>query len=55
MRAANTEVFVAGPYASGDPGTTGIDTAEDFARLPDDFSGGIWSNRIDRIAPMVGR
>jgi glycerophosphoryl diester phosphodiesterase len=55
MRAANTEVFVTGPYASGDPGTSGIDTSEDFARLPDDFSGGIWTNRTDRIAPLVGR
>jgi glycerophosphoryl diester phosphodiesterase len=26
-----------------------------FARLPDDFSGGIWTNRTDRIAPLVGR
>jgi glycerophosphoryl diester phosphodiesterase len=55
MRAANSEVFVTGPYASGDPGTSGIDTEDDFARLPEGFNGGIWTNRIDRIAPMVRR
>ena len=55
MNGAGTEVFVTGPYTSGDPGTVGIDRAEDIARLPDDFSGGIWTNRVDCIAPKLGR
>jgi glycerophosphoryl diester phosphodiesterase len=30
----------------------GFDTEEDIKRLPPNFSGGIWTNRIDRIAPL---
>jgi glycerophosphoryl diester phosphodiesterase len=30
----------------------GFDTADDLKRLPPNFSGGIWTNRIDRIAPV---
>ena len=55
MNAAGTEVFVTGPYASGDIGNAGLDTIDDLARLPDDFSGGVWTNRIDRIAPKLKR
>lgn len=30
--------------------SSGFDTLEDLQRIPDGFSGGIWTNRIDRIA-----
>jgi glycerophosphoryl diester phosphodiesterase len=49
MNDANTLVFVTGPYGQGEVGTSGVDTDADVAALPDDFSGGIWTNRIDRI------
>jgi glycerophosphoryl diester phosphodiesterase len=52
MNAAGTEVFVTGPYASGDPGTSGVDTPEDVERLPSDFGGGVWTNRIERVGPL---
>jgi len=55
MHGAGTEVFVIGPYASGDPGTVGVDTRENVEDLPENFSGGVWTNRIDRIAPLLGR
>ncbi|MFC7441618.1 glycerophosphodiester phosphodiesterase family protein [Laceyella putida] len=35
--------------------SSGFDTAEDLKRLPDGYSGGIWTNRIDRIAPLINR
>jgi glycerophosphoryl diester phosphodiesterase len=52
LRVSGTEVFVAGRYDGGE-GTTGIDTEADFRRLPPGYVGGIWTNRIDRIAPLV--
>ena len=31
----------------------GFDTIEDLQQLPINYSGGIWTNRIDRIAAAV--
>lgn len=52
MRAAGTEVYLLGPYAGGDF-STGVDTAVDVARIPAGYSGGIWTNRIQAIAPLL--
>lgn len=52
MRRAGSEVVVLGPYSGGDF-TTGIDTASDVATLPKGYDGGVWTNRIDAIAPML--
>jgi glycerophosphoryl diester phosphodiesterase len=49
MHGAGSEVFVTGPYGPGEVGTSGIDGEADIARLPENFTGGIWTNRIDRI------
>ncbi|WP_065754969.1 glycerophosphodiester phosphodiesterase family protein [Bradyrhizobium paxllaeri] len=54
MKAANSEVFVLGPYRGGGF-SSGIDTSEQFARLPQNFSGGIWTNEIEVIAPLARR
>ena len=51
MEAAGTEVLAAGPWDGGF--SRGIDDATTFAQLPRGYSGGIWTNRIDRIAPLV--
>jgi glycerophosphoryl diester phosphodiesterase len=48
MRAVNAEVFVVGPYGGRDF-STGIDTAEDLARLPPGYSGGIWTDEIETL------
>jgi len=54
MKAANSEVFVLGPYHGGGF-STGIDTPEQFARLPQNYAGGIWTNEIEAIAPLAGK
>jgi glycerophosphoryl diester phosphodiesterase len=53
MRRAGTQVFVTGPYAAGDPGTSGIDDAAGYRALPANYDGGIWTNRIDLIGAMA--
>jgi len=50
MDQAGTRVIIVG--GSGDF-SSGFDTAEDLKRLPPGYSGWIWTNRIDRIAPLV--
>jgi glycerophosphoryl diester phosphodiesterase len=52
MRDAGTEVYLLGPYGGGEF-TTGIDTAVDVGQLPEGYNGGIWTNRIQAIAPLV--
>ena len=54
MREAGTEVYLLGPYAGGDF-STGVDTALDVGRIPIGYSGGIWTNRIQAIAPLLTR
>jgi glycerophosphoryl diester phosphodiesterase len=48
MDDAGVQVFVLGPYDGGF-GTSGIDDLDQFAQLPKGFTGGVWTNRIDRI------
>jgi glycerophosphoryl diester phosphodiesterase len=52
MRDAGVQVYVLGPY-SGGGFSTGVDDVEQLARLPAGYSGGIWTNHIDRIGPKV--
>jgi glycerophosphoryl diester phosphodiesterase len=54
MREAGTDVYVLGSR-EGDEFSRGIDSDAEFHRLPAGYSGGIWTNRIDRIAPMARR
>jgi len=54
MARVDTLVFALGPWDSDDF-SRGIDDVEEFRTLPAGFSGGIWTNRIDRIAPLVRR
>jgi glycerophosphoryl diester phosphodiesterase len=53
MQRAGSEVILLGPYSAGDPGTSGIDTPEQLAQVPDSFSGYIWTNKIETIGPLV--
>ncbi|USG67152.1 glycerophosphodiester phosphodiesterase [Brevibacillus ruminantium] len=50
MEAADTRVIVVG--GDGSDFSSGFDSPEDIKRLPAGYSGGIWTNRIDRIAPL---
>ena len=52
MEAVDTQVFVVlgdGRWAEG------FDTVADLDLLPSGFSGGIWTNRIDRIGPVYSK
>lgn len=51
MEAGNSVVFALGPYRGGDF-STGIDTPEMLAKLPADYSGGIWTNEIEAIGRL---
>ena len=49
MKKADTQfILVAGDGKFSE----GFDAVEDLAGLPQNYSGGIWTNRIDRIGPM---
>lgn len=53
IRNAGSEVILLGPYGAGDPGTAGIDTLEQLAKVPETFSGYLWTNRIEIIGPAM--
>lgn len=49
MERSNTRVIL----VAGEGGfSEGFDTVEDLKRFPRGYTGGIWTNRIDRIAPV---
>ncbi|GAA0136345.1 glycerophosphodiester phosphodiesterase family protein [Paenibacillus sp. YSY-4.3] len=50
MDAAGTRVIV---VAGSGEWSEGFDTIEDLTQLPKGYTGGIWTNRIDRIAPAL--
>ena len=52
MARANSAVFVLGPYSGGEF-STGIDTPDLLARLPANYTGGIWTNEIEVIARLA--
>jgi glycerophosphoryl diester phosphodiesterase len=51
MREAGSEVIVAGALVDGEA-SSGIDHADQLKALTRPIPG-IWTNRIDRIAPLV--
>lgn len=53
MRAAGSDVIIAGAYARGDSGTSGIDSPEDWRSIPSGFPGLIWTNRIEKAAAFA--
>ncbi|MCX2724516.1 glycerophosphodiester phosphodiesterase family protein [Roseibium salinum] len=52
MNSAGSHVFVIGPYEGGDF-STGIDNREDLSRLPEGYGGGVFTNEIEKIAPLL--
>ena len=52
MEAAGSRVFVIGDY-HGEGHSQGFDDPERLKSFPADFSGGIWTDRIDLIGPAV--
>ncbi|WP_316245655.1 hypothetical protein [Robertmurraya massiliosenegalensis] len=50
MESVNSKVVL----VVGDGGwSEGFEKAEDLERLPENFGGEVWTNRIDRIAPIL--
>ncbi|MFP7225742.1 glycerophosphodiester phosphodiesterase family protein [Priestia filamentosa] len=47
MDDVNTRTIIVG--GNGSEFSTGFDSVQDLKRLPNDYSGGIWTNRIDKI------
>ncbi|WP_318507019.1 glycerophosphodiester phosphodiesterase family protein [Bacillus sp. T3] len=52
MEAANTRVIL---VAGDGEWSEGFDSITDLDRLPKNYNGGIWTNRIDRIAPHFNK
>ena len=52
MNDHGSAVFIVGRH-DGEDFSSGIDQSEDLALFPAGFAGGIWTNRIDRIAPLL--
>ena len=48
MDAVGTSVFVIGDY-NGEPHSTPFDDPDRLAMFPDDFGGGVWTDRIDLL------
>jgi glycerophosphoryl diester phosphodiesterase len=47
MDDVDTRTIIVG--GNGSEFSTGFDSIQDLKRLPDGYSGGIWTNRIDKI------
>ncbi len=47
MDAAGTRVFAVDDYKSG--GTKGLNNREDFEKLPNGYTGGIWTDQVDAV------
>ena len=50
MEDVNTRVIL---VAGGGDWSEGFDEKADLERVPESYKGGIWTNRIDRIAPII--
>jgi len=54
MRAAGSEVFLVNDY-DGEGFSRGLDTLADLKRVPADYRGGLWTDRVDLLGPALGR
>ncbi|MDW3648711.1 MAG: glycerophosphodiester phosphodiesterase family protein [Bacteroidia bacterium] len=54
MESVNSRVMLVGPY-KGEGFSTGFDKREDALELPENYRGGIWTDRIDLLGPAFGK
>ncbi len=47
-----TRIYAVGPYHGGEF-STGINTPQELETLPNGYVGGIWTDRIDLISPLL--
>ena len=52
MEAQGSSVIVMGRFPAGEI-SPGLDSPQDFVRLPGDYNGGIWTNEVDQIASAL--
>lgn len=52
MQANGSDIILRGDYRGG-MALGGVDTKADVSRIPPGFSGYVWTNEIERIAPLV--
>lgn len=52
MAGVNSKVWVMGDWTQGQP-TTGLDTLEEFSALHDNYSGGVWTNRVEVLGAAL--
>ena len=52
MEEAGTHVFLAGDYRGGGV-STGLNELEHLTTLPENYAGGIWTDRIDLLGPAL--
>jgi glycerophosphoryl diester phosphodiesterase len=53
MTEAGSVVILRGAFGGREDGTAGIDDAETLSRVPGDFAGFVWTNKIEVIGPLV--
>ncbi len=53
MREVGSRIILLGPASLDDPGSTGIDSLDQLELIPPDFSGYVWTNRIETIGPAL--
>lgn len=53
LNKAGTDVILLGPHKKSNSGSTGIDNKKTLAKVPHDFSGYVWTNRIEKIGPLL--
>ncbi|BAM90238.1 glycerophosphoryl diester phosphodiesterase [Bradyrhizobium oligotrophicum S58] len=54
MARAGSSAFVIGSY-HGESFSAGLDTPDDIARLPENFDGGVMTDEIETVAPLLKR
>ena len=54
LASVGTQVYVVAPY-QGEGFSRGINTAEEYYQLPPYYAGGIWTDHIERISPLILR
>jgi len=52
MEAKGSSIIVMGRFPAGEI-SPGLDSPEDFVRLPGNYNGGIWTNEVDRVASAL--
>jgi glycerophosphoryl diester phosphodiesterase len=54
LRDVGSSVFVIGPYHGGEF-SAGMNTSADIGRLPEHFTGGVMTDEIEKVAPLLKR